>query len=390
MWIALQLAVKNVYRKRERSLLTIIGVLLAVGSFISLLSIAEGLYSRFDREINFRKVDIYILPTDAAALPTGPMGTIGFSSKVLPMEWVKTLRDSKKIPEITSVCPIYRLQHKIGNQTVIVWGLEPDKFENFFPYFKLNPGGRFFLPEANEVVVGGSLAKKRGIKPDTSIPIEGQVFVTTGTSIPTNTLQDYFCYIPLQKAMGLKNAKGAQEIWIQLDRPVPALKKKVAAEIKAMFPQAEVMTREQYLGSANEYVYYAWLLQFAISAIGILIAITAAMNTMLMSTYERIKEFGTLRSIGATRFTVFSMIFIESIILSFIGGLGGIILGIMGSNLLDDAVQILLQLSFPLGKITINLIIYAFLLSGLVGVVAAIIPAIIVYRMNLITALRWE
>ena len=390
MWIALQLAVKNVYRKRERSLLTIIGVLLAVGSFISLLSIAEGLYSRFDREINFRKVDIYILPTDAAALPTGPMGTIGFSSKVLPMEWVKALQDPKKIPEITSVCPIYRLQHKIGNQTVIVWGLEPDKFEGFFPYFKLNPGGRFFLTDANEIVVGGSLAKKRGIKPETSIPIEGQIFVTTGTSIPTNTLQDYFCYIPLKKAMGLKNAKGAQEIWIQLDRPVPAVKKRVAGQIKAMFPQAEVMTREQYLGSANEYVYYAWLLQFAISAIGILIAITAAMNTMLMSTYERIKEFGTLRSIGATRFTVFSMIFIESIILSFIGGLGGIILGIMGSNLLDDAVQVLLQLSFPLGKITINLIIYAFMLSGLVGVVAAIIPAIIVYRMNLITALRWE
>jgi ABC-type antimicrobial peptide transport system permease subunit len=49
-----------------------------------------------------------------------------------------------------------------------------------------------------------------------------------------------------------------------------------------------------------------------------------------------------------------------------------------------------LQLSFPLAKITPNLIMYAFLLSGFVGIVAAIIPAIIVYRMNIIDALRWE
>ena len=390
MLIALQLAIKNVYRKRERSLLTIIGVLLAVGSFISLLSIAEGLYARFDREINYRKVDIYILPPDAASLPTGPLGTVGFSSKTLPLDWLKKLQDPKNFPEITSVCPIYRLQQKIGNQTVVVWGVFFDKFTSFFPHFKLKSGGRYFQQNSNEVVVGGSLARNKGIKPDTPIPIEGQVFVTTGTGVSNGTLQDYFCYIPLKKAMGLKNAKGAQEIWIQLDRPVPAVKKRVADQIKAMFPKAEVKTREQYLGSANEYVYYAWLLQFAISAIGILIAVTAAMNTMLMATYERIKEFGTLRSIGATRFTVFSMILMESMILSFIGGIGGVILGIMGSALLDDAVQVLLQLSFPLGKVTLNLIIYAFILSGLVGIIAAIIPAIIVYRMNLITALRWE
>jgi len=391
MLIAIQLAIKNVYRKRERSLLTIIGVLLAVGSFISLLSIAEGLYSRFDREINFRRVDIYILPPDSASLPTGPVGTIGFSSEVLPMEWVKKLEDQEKFPQIIEVCPIYRIQQKFGNQTIIVWGIEPDKFQSFFPYFRrLKSGSRMYSSEAKEIIVGGSLAQEKKINLETPIVLEGQPFTTVGMGLPRGSFQDYFCYIPLKKAMELKNAKGVQEIWIQVDQPVPAVKNRVAAEIRELLPEAQVKTKEEYLGAANEYVYYAWLLQFAISSIGILIAVTAAMNTMLMSTYERIKEFGTLRSIGATRFHVFSMILVESLILSFVGGLGGVVLGIMGSMLLDDAVQAILQLSFPLGKITPNLVIYAFILSGAVGVVAAIIPAIIVYKMNIIDALRWE
>lgn len=390
MLISIQLAIKNVYRKRERSLLTIIGVLLAVGSFISLLSIAEGLSNRINREINGRKVDIYILPHDAAVLPTGPVGTIGFTSNTLPLSMVGKLKKIQKLPNIKNICPIYRIQQKIGNQTLIIWGIKSENFAEFFPYFKIRPGGRRFEDNASEAVMGGNLAMERGVKPESLIPIEGQPFTVVGIGVPHYSFQDYFCYIPLEKAMKLKNARGAQEIWVQVNRPVKAEINNTAKAIKEAFPDANVKTREEYLGSANEYVYYAWLLQFAISAIGVLIAITASMNTMLMSTYERIKEFGTLRAIGATRFNVFFMILTESLILCFIGGLGGIVLGIMGSKLLDDAVRVLLQLSFPLAKITFNLIMYAFILSVAVGVIAAIIPAVIVYKMHIIDALRWE
>jgi len=390
MLISIQLAIKNVYRKRERSLLTIIGVLLAVGSFISLLSIAEGLYDRINREIRGRKVDIYILPNDAAALPTGPVGTVGFTSNTLPMNMLKELKKTQKFPHIRHICPIYRIQQKYGNQTVIIWGIKSENFLEFFPYFKFQSGGRLYQDDSSEVVMGGNIAMEKGVRPDSLIPIEGQPFTVVGVGVPHYSFQDYFCFIPLQKAMELKNAKGAQEIWIQVNRPTKAEIENTAKAIRESFPDAEVKTREEYLGSANEYVYYAWLLQFAISAIGILIAITAAMNTMLMSTYERIKEFGTLRAIGATRFNVFFMILMESLILCFIGGLGGVVLGIMGSQLLDDAVQALLQLSFPLAKITFNLIVYAFILSFVVGIIAAIIPAVIVYRMQIIDAMRWE
>jgi putative ABC transport system permease protein len=111
---------------------------------------------------------------------------------------------------------------------------------------------------------------------------------------------------------------------------------------------------------------------------------------MLMSTYERIKEFATLRAIGASRFTVLAMILFESLILSLTGGVAGIIMGLMGSQLLDTALTTFFQLSFPLARITLRLVMEGLALSAFVGFVGALLPSIIVYRMTIINALRWE
>ncbi len=387
MIIAIQLAIKNVYRKRERSFLTIVGVLLAIASFISLLSIAEGLYQRVEREIRGRQVDIYIIPTEAAALPTGPIGTIGFSSEVIPVEVKDKL---ETMNEISFIAPIYRIQERMGNQSITVMGIDSDDFQRFFPYFKLAGGSRVYLDEQREIVVGGAIANLKKLKIGMPITVDGAPFEVVGIGEPINAFQDYFSFIPLKHAMELKNARGYHESWLQIQGKTSQEREKFALELKKQLPAFEVLTREQYLGSANEYVNYAWLLQFAIAAIGILIATTAAMNTMLMSTYERIDEFGTLRSLGASRFIVAVMIFTESLILTTIGGLGGILLGILGSKVLDAAVKALLQLSFPLAEITFPLIIYSVLLSIFVGVIGAVIPAIIIYRMSVIEALRWQ
>lgn len=388
--VALQLAVKNVYRKRERSFLTIIGVLLAVGSFISLLSIAEGLYNRVAGEVQSRAIDIYILPGDAAALPTGPLGTIGFSNQVLSKKLAEEL---EQIDEIRRVCPIYRIQQKIGGKagaTVIIWGINRNMFKDFFPKFRVN--GKYFEDDTNEIVVGGVLAQEKGINQETPIIVEGKAFTTVGIGAPRGNFQDYFCFISLDTAMKLTKARGYQEIWLQTGAKNAEERELLAQKLREKFSalKLNIKTREEYLGAANEYINYAWLLQFAIAAIGVLIAMTAAMNTMLMSTYERIKEFGTLRSIGCSRFTVISMIMIESLMLTCIGGFGGIVLGVMGSRVLDEAVKAIFQLSFPLARITPQLILYSVILSGFVGVIGAIIPAIIVYRMSIIDSLRWE
>ncbi len=84
--LTFSLALRNVIRNRERSLLTLIGVLLAIGSFVALVSLAEGLSRRIEMELDSRAVDVYVMPKQALALPSGPIGTIGYSQDTISNE----------------------------------------------------------------------------------------------------------------------------------------------------------------------------------------------------------------------------------------------------------------------------------------------------------------
>jgi ABC-type antimicrobial peptide transport system permease subunit len=438
--VSLSLAQKNVTRKQERSFLTIVGVILAVGSFVALLSVAEGLHLRLTKEVYARNVDIYILPQSTIPLPTGPIGAIGYSSDVIfLMQQMKFQNSEKKIEtrtediikyltpaegsdtNIKKVIAITRFQENIRGKMIIIWGIpfeetalgEKNFMKSFFNNFEVADGVlpvpstspqdqycqggprkvKDLTEDDRKMIMGTKLAQ------DLRMPVGSELSIKRGSDIVKLKVdcigrfnagfQDYFSFVPIQSALSIEDSPGkVKEIWIQVkDRRMLKETKKL---LQFSFPDLMVQTSDEYLGASSELVKYAWIMQFAIALIGILIATTASMNTMLMSTFERIKEFGALRAIGASRFTIIMMILVESLILSITGGIFGIIIGLLGSRFLDGAVIALFQASFPIAHITFNLIIYALALSVFIGVIGALIPSIIIYRMDVITALRWE
>ena len=381
--IALTLAFRNVLRRRERSLLTLVGVLLAVGAFVAMVSLAEGLYRRVSLELDGRAVDIYIVPRTAVPLPTGPVGTIGLTTDTIGLDQIPRI---EAIKNVRRVAPITRRQWTGRKGMVMVLGVDPTEIPDFLPSLRV-VRGRFM--EAGQIMLGAGLAGLEGLD-------VGGVFRHSQTAYPVSAVvsagsgfQDYFAFMPLSTTLEGTEGLGVQEVWIQLEdahRSAEVVQALEALEI----PGGRVLSRRDYLGAANDYIQYAWLLQFAISAIGVLIAITAAMNTMLMSTYERMREFGTLRAIGASRATVVSMVVAESVLLSLAGGVLGIAFGWIGSVLLDRALVVLLQLSFPLAAITLPLVLEALLLSVVVGLVGAAIPSVLVWRVDIVSGLRWD
>ncbi|MCL5037540.1 MAG: ABC transporter permease [Chloroflexi bacterium] len=381
--VFLQLAQKNVTRKRERSLLTLIGVLLAVGTFITLLSIGEGLSNRVTGEFSARKVDLYVLPGPEISMSLSGLGTAGVFSELMPVDWGKQINSINGV----RICQgVSRLNVNLQRLSITMWGIDSHNLNDFFPKFKVVQGK--LHEKGQDMVIGDGLAKGLGVSVNDNVILAGRTFKVTGIGEARNTFQDYSVFIPLDSIMEMQRSKGVQEFWINLDNPLRA--REIAAHIKKMLPEITVKTGDEYSRSANEFVAYAWLMQFAIAIIGVLIAMTASMNTMLMSTYERMREFGTLRAIGAPRTTVFMMILAESLMLALFGGGLGIVMGIMGAKMMDDAVRTLFQLSFPVARITPQLIFYGIILSLIIGVVGAIVPGIVVARKNIIKALRWE
>lgn len=375
--LSLFLAFRNVVRNRERSLLTLIGVLLAIGSYVALVSLAEGLSQRIAKELDTRNVQIYVLPKRALALPSGPIGTIGYSQDTIGKEVKDRIAD---MPNVQLVDGVNRASWT-GRGLLPVLFLERQSIAAYFPSLQGLP------PELNsgQIILGEGLARQEfgGVTTGKTIQ-HGQTPIEVVGVVRGGGFQDYFAFV----APPTDN-NGYQEIWVQLRDQ--ALARGNAQEIREwLAPEFDVLTRDQYLAKTSNFVHYAWLLQVSVASIGVLIAITASMNTMLMSTYERMREFAVLRAIGASRATVGAMLVWESLMLSGLGGLLGCVFGMLASGVLDQAVVVLLQLPFPLAKVTPGLLLQGMLLSGLVGLLGAIIPLILVWRQQIMNGLRSE
>ena len=120
-----------------------------------------------------------------------------------------------------------------------------------------------------------------------------------------------------------------------------------------------------------------------ISAVGFLIAVLSILNTMLMSVMERISEFGILRAMGWTRHEVMQLVMSESAVIGLAGGIVGVILGTTAAAVANQVWPDKLHLHVSLG-----LALFAFLMSTLLGIAGGLYPAWKAARLSPMDAIR--
>ncbi|MFZ0390191.1 MAG: ABC transporter permease [Calditrichia bacterium] len=127
----------------------------------------------------------------------------------------------------------------------------------------------------------------------------------------------------------------------------------------------------------------SYLVVFLISAISLVVGGIGIMNIMLVSVTERTKEIGIRKAIGATRRNILLQFLSESVTLSSLGGIIGVILGVL-------IAQFLLQYIKLDASVSIQTILIGYGFSALVGVISGMYPAYKAARLNPIDALRYE
>jgi len=133
-----------------------------------------------------------------------------------------------------------------------------------------------------------------------------------------------------------------------------------------------------------------------IGAITLLVAALGIMNTMIMSIYERTKEIGIMKVIGATFSDIFSLFITEAGMIGFLGGLFGIGLSYGASGVINHFGRSYLNFGMPVEEaVSISiipswLVLFALIFAILIGVVSGLYPAYRAVRLSPIKAIRNE
>lgn len=145
----------------------------------------------------------------------------------------------------------------------------------------------------------------------------------------------------------------------------------------------EIVTNDQLIEQFNDLTQYFKLGAAVVAFIALLAAGVGIMNIMLVSVTERTREIGIRKAIGARKSIIRSQFVIEAIVLSQIGGLIGIILGVVGGNLIAMMIGVS-------GILPVEWIIIGLAVTTIVGIVFGVYPAVKASNLDPIEALRYE
>ena len=400
------MAVEALWSNKLRSSLTMLGIIIGIGSVISLTSIGQGIQKSTEDSIR-------ALGTDVLQVMAGSAESGGISQgqgSVTTLTWEDAQAIAQQAPSATIVSAYLQraaqLVYGENNTSTTVYGTDlsyPDA-RNTFPQ-----QGRFFTQEeldtsAAVVVIAPTVQKN--LFPDSvnpvgeSLRIQGEIYDVIGVMEAKGSQgpldRDDVVYIPLTSMsarlignnalMGISvngiYVKGEDES--QLDAVTFQVENILRLRHDIETPEDDdfrVTNQADILETLSTVLDLLTLLIVAIASISLVVGGIGIANIMLVSVVERTREIGIRKALGATERDILSQFLTESVVVSVVGGCIGIVVGVGVTYVAAIA------LSFPF-VISGSAIAIGVGLSTSVGLVAGVIPARNAARLDPIIALR--
>ncbi|MCD0167660.1 ABC transporter permease [Deinococcus sp. 12RED42] len=376
-----KLAWRGLTRRRVRTLLTTLGITVAVASMVIFLSLGEGIRKVFVSQLGGIGPDVQVsltpLSQGLALQPNLPQKTADDIQALAPELGIQT---------VTPVIMAVRGGLEV-TQSVVLYGLPAAQgISAVFPTTAAAQG-RALTPAdegAGVAVAGAKAAQNLRLEVGSTLNLNrrNQVKVI-GVLAPESGLVDNFIFIPLGTLQRSEGAAGRVSlVAVKLDNPRDARR---VADVLSERLDLEAGTQSDFLSFIDRALIISDAVRFGISLIALIVGGLAVANTVMMGVFERTREFGTLRAIGARPSFVRSLVLTESLLLSLVGGVGGVLLGLAGIAGVNLYTQQLAGIDAA--ALTPRLVLLALAISLLLGLLSGLLPARNAGRMSIVGAL---
>jgi len=379
----LRLAWQSLWFHRQRSILTMLGILIGIASVILLTSIGEGTRAYVMSEFTqFGTTVVKITP--GRVQTTGAPGALGVTVHPLTLEDATALERlsgvERVVPVVVGTAPVERAGK---TRNVIVYGVTAAAPT----VWRMRVGGGRFLPEMEwrrgaPLAVLGPRLKHELFGDETSlgqhVRISGERFLVLGVMEPEGQILGYdiddTAWIPVAEARRLFNHLGLNEI--DVSTPNASLVEPVVERVRSLLiarhnreQDFTITTQTGMLESLGRIIRIVSLAVGGIGAISLLVGSIGILTMMWISVNERTSEIGLARAIGATPTQIMLLFLSEAALLSALGGVLGLGLGMALAQLLHFYVPAL-----PV-KTPMEFVFLALAVSLLVGLLSGLLPA---------------
>ena len=412
----LRVALDGLTANKLRSGLTMLGVVIGVGAVIALMSIGEGAQASITEQINDIGSNLIFVSAGAAQRMGPVQGAAGSAS--LTYADAEAIADPSNVPDAVVVAPQFGQGTQVifgdENINVSVTGVTPEYQDAYTGVEVVN--GRFIEGKDvngrdNVVVLGYQSASDLfggfdpvGQKIKVTIPGGGRVSLTvvgvlaeqnsSGMSDPNNDV-----FVPISTAQTKifdgRNSLGetivnSVSVVAASEDQADAVVDEIAALLRDrhdLTPDDEddfnVMNQADMLEMANQITGIMTAFLGAIAGISLLVGGIGIMNIMLVSVTERTREIGIRKAVGARKADILTQFLLEAVVLSLLGGVIGILLGVGLGKLVD-------MTGLMTSVVTLDSVVMAVGFSLAVGLFFGIYPANQAAKLHPIEALRYE
>ena len=399
----IRIAFDSLLRQKTRAILTMLGIIIGVGAVIAMVAVGQGAQSAVESQI--ASLGTNMLMVMPGATFQGGVSSGAGAAVTLKEEDVEALRE--RCPAVAAVSPATRTGRQVVagsmNWSTSVQGGNVE-------YFKIRDWR----------LRSGSYFTDQDVRGATKVCLIGQTIVDnlfSGQDPVGQTIR--IAKLPF-KIVGTLQPKGQNAMGQDQDdlivAPFPTVQRKiqgidwvsmilVSAVSKQQITEAQaqitellrirhrlqqwedndfmIRTQTDIASAATATSSIMTMLLGSIASVSLIVGGIGIMNIMLVSVTERTHEIGIRMSIGARRSDILQQFLIEAVTLSILGGLIGVALGLLSSNLISKFA------GWPV-FVSPSSVALAFLFSGLVGVFFGFYPARKASALSPIDALRYE